>query len=70
MLKENIKAIKSQVCRLVIVDNCSRNREGIADIIDKESIDRIFLKDNMGIAYAQNKGMSYLKSLGMKWGVT
>lgn len=70
LLIKNIEAIKEQVEELIIVDNGSSNKNKIETLTNDYGISSLFLEKNMGIAYAQNRGMEFLESKGMVWGVT
>ncbi|WP_196584500.1 rhamnosyltransferase [Aliivibrio fischeri] len=64
ILKRQIIELTYQVEHIIIVDNGSKN---IDDIISEfsciEKVSIIRLDENMGIAYAQNKGIKFAKSL-------
>lgn len=70
-LKQNIEAILSQVNRLVLVDNGSKNIDNVRNHYEKNNkIDIIELEENLGIAAAQNKICQYAKDNGYEWAIT
>lgn len=70
-IRENINAIVNQVSCVLIVDNASKNVADIMELIDGiDSVKLITLKDNLGIAAAQNTGMTFLEKKGYSWAVT
>lgn len=61
-IRENINAIVNQVSCVLIVDNASKNITDIMELIDGiDSVKLITLKDNLGIAAAQNTGMNFFE---------
>jgi len=69
MLSGLIGSLLPQVGGVVVVDNGS-NPEGIKiiqDLVDRHSIDLILLGKNIGIAAAQNVGITHHKKLGAKY---
>ncbi len=68
-LSKLVHALKPQVEKIVMVDNCS-NAESIKIIhalADQPSIFSVLLNENVGIAAAQNIGISHLQKLGAKY---
>ncbi|WP_051006313.1 glycosyltransferase [Liquorilactobacillus vini] len=58
-LLSNIKAISPQVDRVVVVDNGSINYKNIIEVTNGLNSEMINLGKNLGIAAAQNIGMSF-----------
>ncbi|RAY75457.1 glycosyltransferase family 2 protein, partial [Enterobacter cloacae] len=54
-LKECINSLASQVERIVLVDNGSKDSESLKDI-SVDNLDIILLTENKGIAFAENYG--------------
>ncbi|NBA11172.1 glycosyltransferase [Weissella confusa] len=69
-LDQNITAVKDQVETIVIVDNGSINIKEIEEKANFYNLDVIHLHNERGIAGAQNKGMQYLRDLGVGWSLT
>ncbi|MEO9494305.1 MAG: glycosyltransferase family 2 protein [Vibrio splendidus] len=57
VLEKQISVLSSQVSKLVIVDNGSKNINEIADVSQKYDVELIVLGENLGIAEAQNTGI-------------
>ena len=67
-LKENIEAIRSQVNRIVIIDNASKNLSDIRDLLlFYPCIDFVTNDLNYGIATALNQIMQYALKYGFDW---
>ena len=68
-LSDLICALRPQVTGIVIVDNGSSPEavKIIQNLVDQHSIDLILQDKNVGIAAAQNIGISHLKLLGTKY---
>lgn len=58
-LFSNINAISQQVDRVVVVDNGSINYKNIIEVTNSFNIKMINLGKNLGVAAAQNIGMSF-----------
>lgn len=69
LLKNNINSIFSQVNKIIIVDNASKNI-GIIESEFGELVNVIKNQSNYGIAKALNIGMENFKFLGYKWVLT
>lgn len=70
LLRNNLLAVLPQVDTVVIVDNGSKNNQEIIDCVSDNRVKVLSLGNNLGIAAAQNKGMSYLEKQGAIWGLT
>ncbi|MBQ7707418.1 MAG: glycosyltransferase family 2 protein [Lachnospiraceae bacterium] len=69
-LEENIKAIATQVDKVVIVDNGSDDKEFLSRVSFVYNT-AVFGNDkNKGIAYALNQGMKYAYENGFDWAIT
>ena len=70
-LTENIKGIKNQVDKLIMVDNNSKNIKQIEDNL-KEYTDIKIIKneENKGIAYALNQILNYAYDNSYDWFIT
>lgn len=69
-LKENICSIVSQVEKLYIYDNGSKNSSEIEDLLKQLDSNKIYLEKshrNEGIAKALNNGMNYALANKFKW---
>ncbi|MFM5225746.1 glycosyltransferase family 2 protein [Aeromonas veronii] len=65
VLKRQVLSLLTQVENLIVVDNDSENIENIErELKEIKSLKIIKLDENMGIAFAQNKGIEIAKSLG------
>ena len=70
-LEENISAISPQVKDVILVDNGSKNADGISSLISRfDNITYIGNADNMGIAKALNQIVEKADELGAKWVLT
>ena len=69
-LRANVKAVRNQVSKVVIVDNASRNADIIYRLSEECGCKVIFQNDNNGIAKALNEGMKYLSAEGYDWVLT
>ncbi|KRM86263.1 glycosyltransferase [Liquorilactobacillus vini] len=69
-LLSNIKAISPQVDRVVVVDNGSINYKNIIEVTNGLNSEMINLGKNLGIAAAQNRGMSFFFDRGFDWVMT
>lgn len=70
-LKANIDAISSQVNKVFLVDNGSKNRSEIEKIVTfYNNISIQYLDENMGIAFALNKLVKNAKNNAFTWIVT
>ena len=68
LLNKNIKAIESQVKKVILVDNGSKNKKEIEQIINKkENCVMIYNKINKGIAFALNCIMELAQKEGASW---
>lgn len=56
LLEESIKSIEKQIYKIYIVDNTPYGDDALKQL-QGEKLEIIFLKDNLGIAYAQNVGI-------------
>lgn len=56
LLEESIKSIEKQISKIYIVDNTPYGDDALKQL-QGEKLEIIFLKDNLGIAYAQNIGI-------------
>lgn len=71
ILKKNIDSVISQINRVIIVDNDSKNYDFIQELINEnKNIHLISNSRNYGIATALNQGMKHLKLLGYNWAIT
>ncbi|MGY4842893.1 glycosyltransferase [Weissella cibaria] len=69
-LEKNIRAIRPQVTKIILVDNGSKNISNIQLLISElEDISCLSLRENTGIAAAQNKGFAELYKQGFSWAV-
>lgn len=68
--KKNIESLVPQVDRIIIVDNGSKNVDSIEDTFYFHKICVIKLKQNVGIAKAQNIGFKEASLLDAKWVLT
>lgn len=64
-LQVTTKNLLKQGFEIIIIDNNSNNKYKIIESI--QNCKFVLLKDNMGIAYALNKGMEEAKKLGGVW---
>ena len=63
IIKKCVKAIYNQVNEILIVDNgSSKNLDMIRELNKYSKINAIFNNENLGIAYALNKGVKYALS--------
>lgn len=69
-LKENIAAISSQVDKVIIVDNGSKNLKEIEGLSNEYACKLIALKENKGIAHALNKILKYAFNHQFHWFLT
>jgi rhamnosyltransferase len=69
-LFSNINAISQQVDRVVVVDNGSINYKNIIEVTNSFNIKMINLGKNLGVAAAQNIGMSFFFDRGFDWVMT
>lgn len=63
----NIKAVLPQVEKLVVVDNGSINYKSLVELMNDFNIELIGLEKNLGIAAAQNIGMSFFFNKRFDW---
>lgn len=68
-LRENISAIKSQVDKIVLIENGSKDTTYLKEFED-EKIQLIVNDQNMGIAYALNQIMQFAHDNGADWALT
>jgi rhamnosyltransferase len=67
-LKENVSAIFSQVYKLIVYDNGSKNADQIVKLLnDFDNIIFIPSSENKGIAYGLNRLVEASKSLAASW---
>lgn len=70
LLEKNIRAIRPQVTKIILVDNGSKNISNIQLLISElEDVSCLSLRENTGIAAAQNKGFAELYKQGFSWAV-
>lgn len=69
-LNKNIMAIISQVDKIYIFDNGSKNIDDIESIFDNEKIEYIKANNNLGIAYALNRLFEQAKKDNFEWLLT
>jgi rhamnosyltransferase len=69
ILKKSLVSLISQVDAIIIVDNGSKT-SWLEQIGKNLKIKTIFLKDNTGIAYALNQGISYANKIDPDWILT
>lgn len=69
-LEHNLKLIKAQIEKIIVVDNGSSNIDSLSSICKYDDIQLIQNGKNLGIASAQNKGFELLEKAGMKWVLT
>lgn len=63
-LRANVEAVRSQVSKVVIVDNASCNVNEIRSLLEDYGCDALYQSENVGIARALNEGMKYLSTEG------
>lgn len=69
-LERNLRALQSQVDRVVVVDNGSTNVAGIAAVTEAVGCQLICNEANLGIATAFNQGIAVATKEGFPWVVT
>ena len=70
IIKNNLHCIENEVDKVIIIDNGSKNDTvSILKTIKKHHT-IIYLKKNMGIAYALNEGLKYAKENSYDWIIT
>lgn len=57
LLKKLVSQLCDQLCKVVIIDNGSINSDDLKSLNLEYNVDIIFLKENLGIALAQNIGL-------------
>lgn len=69
-LHDNLLLVKEQVKAIVVVDNGSTNGEKIENMVVETGLIFVSLGENMGIAAAQNRGLSELSKREFEWALT
>lgn len=69
-LRKNIYVARKQVSTCLIVDNGSENIKQIDENMEPLGVKIIHLRENRGIAAAQNEGFKYFKKTNIEWVLT